>query len=277
MRLHRGIESPDELEQEGFNVYASIPLSEWQQKKDLQVRLASRRKVNADSDSLLANGNPADLAIEAIRSLRTSLHFAMMEAKNNVLMISGASPNIGKTFVSINLAAVIAQSGQKVLVIDADMRKGYLHSLLGIDGGNGLSDVLAQQVSIENAIKKTNVEGMDIIVRGQVPPNPSELLMTRGLGELIDWASQNYDMVLVDTPPILAVTDAAIIGHHAGTALMIARFGVNTVKEVEVSIRRFEQNGTNIKGVILNAVEKKASSYYGGYGYYHYEYESTKK
>ncbi|MGQ6261850.1 tyrosine-protein kinase Wzc, partial [Serratia sp. IR-2025] len=263
MRLHRGIESPDELEQEGFNVYASIPLSEWQQKKDLQVRLASRRKVNADSDSLLANGNPADLAIEAIRSLRTSLHFAMMEAKNNVLMISGASPNIGKTFVSINLAAVIAQSGQKVLVIDADMRKGYLHSLLGIDGGNGLSDVLAQQVSIENAIKKTNVEGMDIIVRGQVPPNPSELLMTRGLGELIDWASQNYDMVLVDTPPILAVTDAAIIGHHAGTALMIARFGVNTVKEVEVSIRRFEQNGTNIKGVILNAVEKKASSYYG--------------
>lgn len=141
-------------------------------------------------------------------------------------------------------------------MIDADMRKGYLHSLLGIDGGNGLSDVLAQQVSIENAIKKTNVEGMDIIVRGQVPPNPSELLMTRGLGELIDWASQNYDMVLVDTPPILAVTDAAIIGHHAGTALMIARFGVNTVKEVEVSIRRFEQNGTNIKGVILNAVEK---------------------
>lgn len=277
MRMHRGIESPDQLEQEGFNVYASIPLSEWQQKKDLQVRLASRRKVNADSDSLLANGNPADLAIEAIRSLRTSLHFAMMEAKNNVLMISGASPNIGKTFVSINLAAVIAQSGQKVLVIDADMRKGYLHSLLGIDGGNGLSDILAQQVSIENAIKKTNVEGMDIIVRGQVPPNPSELLMTRGLGELIDWASQNYDMVLVDTPPILAVTDAAIIGHHAGTALMIARFGVNTVKEVEVSIRRFEQNGTNIKGVILNAVEKKASSYYGGYGYYHYEYESTKK
>lgn len=277
MRMHRGIESPDQLEQEGFNVYASIPLSEWQQKKDLQIRLASRRKVNADSDSLLANGNPADLAIEAIRSLRTSLHFAMMEAKNNVLMISGASPNIGKTFVSINLAAVIAQSGQKVLVIDADMRKGDLHSLLGIDGGNGLSDVLAQQVSIENAIKKTNVEGMDIIVRGQVPPNPSELLMTRGLGELIDWASQNYDMVLVDTPPILAVTDAAIIGHHAGTALMIARFGVNTVKEVEVSIRRFEQNGTNIKGVILNAVEKKASSYYGGYGYYHYEYESTKK
>lgn len=275
-RLHRGIESPDQLEQEGFNVYASIPLSEWQQKKDLQLRLAVKRKGIVRSDSLLANGNPADLAIEAIRSLRTSLHFAMMEAKNNVLMISGASPNIGKTFVSVNLAAVIAQSGQRVLVIDADMRKGYLHSLLGVDGNNGLSDVLAHQISIEQAIKKTSVDGMDIIVRGQIPPNPSELLMTQGLANLIAWASEHYDMVLVDTPPILAVTDAAIIGHHAGTALMIARFGVNTVKEVEVSIRRFEQNGTNVKGVILNAVEKKASSYYGGYGYYHYEYEPTK-
>lgn len=192
-------------------------------------------------------------------------------------MISGASPNIGKTFVSTNLAAVIAQSGQKVLVIDADMRKGYLHSILGVDNNVGLSDILSLQVTFDKTIQKTTVEGLDVISRGQVPPNPSELLMTRGFTDFVGSVSALYDIVLIDTPPILAVTDAAIIGHHAGTALMIARFGVNTVKEVEVSIRRFEQNGTNIKGVILNAVEKKASSYYGGYGYYHYEYESTKK
>lgn len=277
MRLHRGIESPEQLEEDGINVYASIPLSEWQQKKDLQLRNITRRKKTVRSDSLLASGNPADLAIEAIRSLRTSLHFAMMDSKNNVLMISGASPNIGKTFVSTNLAAVIAQSGQKVLVIDADMRKGYLHSILGVDNNVGLSDILSLQVTFDKTIQKTTVEGLDVISRGQVPPNPSELLMTRGFTDFVGSVSALYDIVLIDTPPILAVTDAAIIGHHAGTALMIARFGVNTVKEVEVSIRRFEQNGTNIKGVILNAVEKKASSYYGGYGYYHYEYESTKK
>jgi tyrosine-protein kinase Etk/Wzc len=95
--------------------------------------------------------------------------------------------------------------------------------------------------------------------------------------ELIDWASKNYDIVMIDTPPILAVTDAAIIGHRAGTSLMIARFASNTVKEIEVSIRRFNQNGIDVKGVILNAVEKRASSYYGDYGYYQYEYRSNDK
>ncbi|MBI6183614.1 tyrosine-protein kinase Wzc [Serratia proteamaculans] len=275
--LHRGIETPDQLEQEGINVYASVPLSEWQQKKDRESLLTKRLKSNTRSEALLAVGNPADLAIEAIRSLRTSLHFAMLESKNNILMISGASPNIGKTFVSTNLAAVIAQAGQKVLIIDADMRKGYSHSLLNTTWKNGLSDVLSQQISVEDAVRNTEIKGLDFIPRGQIPPNPSELLMSDRLGIFLKWASENYDMILVDTPPILAVTDAAIVGRHAGTALMIARFGMNTVKEVEVSIRRFDQNGVDIKGIILNAVEKRASNYYGGYGYYQYEYKSSDK
>lgn len=275
--LHHGIENPDELEQRGINVYASIPLSEWQQKKDREVLLRSHRKSNARANSLLAVGNPADLAIEAVRSLRTSLHFAMMEAKNNVLMISGASPNIGKTFVSINLAAVIAQAGQRVLVIDADMRKGYSHSLLDTSWQNGLSDILSGKIDASNAVRPTQIGGMDFIPRGQIPPNPSELLMHSRFAELVEWANKNYDLVLIDTPPILAVTDAAIIGHHVGTALMIARFGMNTVKEIEISVRRFDQNGIEIKGIILNAVERRASSYYGSYGYYQYEYKSGSK
>ncbi|CAI0798671.1 tyrosine-protein kinase Wzc [Serratia quinivorans] len=275
--LHRGIESPDQLEEQGINVYASIPLSEWQQKKDIETILRNNKKSNTRSKTLLAVGNPADLAIEAVRSLRTSLHFAMLESKNNVLMICGASPNIGKTFVSINLAAVIAQSGQRVLVIDADMRKGYSHTLLNTNWQNGLSDILSQQVSKESAVRKTEIENLDFIPRGTIPPNPSELLMGARFNELIEWAGKNYDIVMIDTPPILAVTDAAIIGHNAGTSLMIARFAVNTVKEMEISIRRFNQNGIDIKGVILNAVEKRASSYYGDYGYYQYEYRSNEK
>lgn len=275
--LHRGIESPDQLEEQGINVYASIPLSEWQQKKDVETILRNNKKSNTRSKTLLAVGNPADLAIEAVRSLRTSLHFAMLESKNNVLMICGASPNIGKTFVSINLAAVIAQAGQRVLVIDADMRKGYSHTLLNTNWQNGLSDILSQQVSKEAAVRKTEIENLDFIPRGTIPPNPSELLMGARFNELIEWAGKNYDIVMIDTPPILAVTDAAIIGHNAGTSLMIARFAVNTVKEMEISIRRFNQNGIDIKGVILNAVEKRASSYYGDYGYYQYEYRSNEK
>lgn len=270
--LHRGIENPQQLEELGINVYASVPLSEWQRKRDLEFLSKNKgKRTNSDSNSLLAFGNSADLAIEAIRSLRTSLHFAMMEAKNNVLMISGASPGIGKTFISANLAAVIAQAGQKVLFIDSDMRKGYAHELMGLRSENGLSDVLSGKIDVMQSVQHTAHNEFDFIPRGQVPPNPSELLMHSRFSEMIQWASDNYDLVLVDTPPILAVTDAAIIGKHVGTALMVARFELNTPKEVEVSIKRFEQNGVEIKGVILNAVLRKASNYYN-YGYYSYDY-----
>ncbi|MEL7628891.1 tyrosine-protein kinase Wzc [Pectobacterium aroidearum] len=274
--LHKGIESPEQLEELGINVYASVPLSEWQQKKDRALLSTKSKKGNTRATDLLAVGNPTDLAIEAIRSLRTSLHFAMMEAKNNVLMISGASPAIGKTFVSANLGAVIAQSGQRVLIVDCDMRKGYAHELMGTHGTDGLSDILSVQCSTEKSIRKTGVENMDFIPRGQVPPNPSELLMHNRFAEFVKWAGEHYDLVLLDTPPILAVTDAAIISRHAGTSLLVARFEMNTLKEIEVAIRRFEQNGTEIKGVILNAVMKRAASYYGygNYDYYTYEYKS---
>ncbi|MEI7266438.1 tyrosine-protein kinase Wzc [Pectobacterium versatile] len=277
--LHKGIESPEQLEELGINVYASVPLSEWQQKKDRALLGKKSKKGNTRAADLLAVGNPADLAIEAIRSLRTSLHFAMMEAKNNVLMISGASPAIGKTFVSANLGAVIAQSGQRVLIVDCDMRKGYAHELMGTHGTDGLSDILSAQCGTEKSIRKTAVENMDFIPRGQVPPNPSELLMHSRFAEFIKWAGEHYDLVLLDTPPILAVTDAAVISRHAGTSLLVARFEMNTVKEIEVSIRRFEQNGTEIKGVILNAIVKRAASYYGygNYNYYAYEYKSDSK
>lgn len=273
--FRNGIESPEQLEELGINVYAAIPLSEWQRKKDTAYKRNSNK--NSDSSDLLAVGNPTDIALEAIRSLRTSLHFAMLEAKNNILMIAGASPNIGKSFVSINLAAVIAQSGQRVLIIDGDMRKGYLHRLLGVEINDGLSEVLSGVASKEKAVTNTSITGLDFISRGSIPPNPSELLMHSRMEELLTWASEHYDLILVDTPPILAVTDAAIVGKSVGTSLMVARFEINTPKEVEVSIRRFTQNGIDIKGVILNAVVKKVSNKYGSYGYYQYSYENDDK
>ncbi|ASM01511.1 MULTISPECIES: tyrosine-protein kinase Wzc [Serratia] len=271
--LHRGIESAEQLEENGISVYASIPLSEWQVSQATKNLAKMKFSKNQAGNDLLAVGNPADLAMEAIRSLRTSLHFAMMEAKNNVIVISGASPGIGKTFVCANLAATVALSGLRVLFIDGDMRKGYSHKLF-TDGKNhtGLSSVLSGKDSIENAITKTKIGGLDFMGRGQVPPNPSELLMHKNFEKLVKTVSENYDIVLIDTPPILAVTDAAIIGKQAGTSLMVARFDVTPLKEVEVSIRRFEQSGVEIKGVILNAVRKKASGYYG---YYQYDYKSS--
>ncbi|MFA0235329.1 polysaccharide biosynthesis tyrosine autokinase [Vibrio sp. 10N.222.55.C7] len=272
--FHRGVESPDQIEQIGLPVYAAVPKSDLQ--IELTNRFKSKKKQTEGTQALLAESNPADLSVEALRGLRTSLHFAMLEAKNNILMISGPAPGIGKSFISTNFAAVAAKTGQKVLLIDADMRKGYLQQSFGVKWDNGLSDVLSGKQEFAQSVKTTPVENLDIITRGQVPPNPSELLMHPRFAELMEWVSKEYDLVIVDTPPVLAVTDPSIVGAFAGTTLMVVRYGQNTIKEIEVARNRFEQSGIEVKGVIFNAIEKKASSSYG-YGYYNYAYSSDKK
>ena len=272
--LNRGIEGPEAIEKLGLPVYASIPYSTLQ--KDLEEKNSSAGKRLNRGVGVLAMNHPTDLAIEAIRSLRTSLHFAMHEASNNRLMISGPSPQVGKTFVSVNLAAVVAQTGLRVLVIDVDMRKGYIHKVMKTSSANGLSDLLAKRCELKTAIHKTDIENFDFISRGQIPPNPSELLMHRNFTELLSRVSEMYDLVILDTPPLLAVTDAAIVGRQSGTNLIVTRFGFNPSREIEFTIRRFNQNGVELKGAILNGVEKRASAKYGygAYGYYNYEYTS---
>jgi tyrosine-protein kinase Etk/Wzc len=272
--MNRGVEDPEIIEQLGIPVYASIPLSKGQSLIEASLKGNSRASTGS---LLLAVNNPADLAVESLRSLRTSLHFATLEAKNNILMISGPSPAVGKSFVSCNLAAIIAQTGQKVLLVDADMRKGYLNKLFRMDVSNGLSDLLAGKIDLTTATHSTEVENLHVITRGQIPPNPSELLMHSNFTQFLEKVSGQYDLVIIDTPPILAVTDAALVGRQAGTSLIVTRFGVNAAKEIQVTKRRFEQNGIVVKGAIFNAVERKASAYgYGSYSYYQYEYASDK-
>lgn len=266
--LNRGVEDPTQIEEIGLPVYASIPVSPQQESDSVRGRFRADGRLH-----LLAVKDPADLAIEAVRSLRTSLHFARLEAKNNIVLISGASPNAGKTFVSSNLAAVIAQAGQRVLIIDADMRKGALHKALGASQAPGLSDLLVGKASREQVVRTLpGLDNLHFVTRGDVPPNPSELLMHANFTRLLEELSPQYDLVIIDTPPILAVTDAAIIAHHAGTCLMVARFGLNQAKELALAKRRFEQNNVRIRGAIFNAVQRRAAGYYS-YGYY--EYKST--
>lgn len=125
-------------------------------------------------------------------------------------------------------------------------------------------------------IKPTQVEDLHVMTRGQIPPNPSELLMHQNFSKLISEVSKMYDLVIVDTPPILAVTDPAIVGAHAGTTLLVTRFGQNHIKELEITRNRFEQNGIDVKGVVFNGVVRKSTNAYGYYGYYNYEYKSDK-
>ncbi|ELC7323632.1 polysaccharide biosynthesis tyrosine autokinase [Stenotrophomonas maltophilia] len=273
--LNPGIEDPAEIEALGLPVYAAIPLSVSNTLPKLRKGKHGTRVVADGRQHLLAVSAPADPTVEALRSLRTSLHFAMLEAKNNILTISGPRPGVGKTFVSTNLAAVIAQAGQRVLVIDADMRKGTLHKILGVSHQKGLSDVLGGKLSVDDVIHPVSgLDNMHYMVRGDIPPNPAELLMHPRFAQLLQEMSGRYDLVIVDTPPILAVTDPALVATHAGSSLLVTRFGVNQAKEIELTLQRFEQNGVQIKGAIFNAVEKRATGYYS-YGYY--EYKSDEK
>ncbi|ATC81056.1 tyrosine-protein kinase Etk/Wzc [Pseudoalteromonas agarivorans DSM 14585] len=272
--IHKGVEDPSEIEALGIPVYASVPHSEHQDK--LTNFIKTRKSKAAKAKTILALDNPADLSIEALRSLRTSLHFAMMEAKNNIIAISGPSPGVGKSFISVNLASVLAQSGKKVLIIDADMRKGYLQTQLDLKWDDGLSDYLSGRLNLAQVTKPTKVEGLNVITRGQIPPNPSELLMHSNFSKLVEEVSAAYDIVIIDTPPILAVTDPAIVSAHTGTTLLVARFGQNHLREIELTRDRFEQNGIDVKGLVFNGVLKKASNAYGYYGYYNYEYKSDK-
>ena len=276
--LRAGVTDPKVFTDNGLMVHATIPHSENEEAYKQQVQFFKRYKERKKpkehiKQTLLAADHPADLAIEALRSLRTSLHFSMLDASNHIVMLSSASPGVGKSFVSSNLSAVIAQTGQKVLIIDADMRKGYLHKRFAYSPDQGLSDILAGTVKASEAVKSTHVEGLDFISRGDFPTNPSELLMRSQFPEMISELESHYDLILFDTPPILAVTDASIIGSYCGAALMVARFESCSLRQVMAANHRFELNGVDIKGIIFNAVEKKASSYYYDYGYYNYEYK----
>ncbi|AMO66996.1 polysaccharide biosynthesis tyrosine autokinase [Zhongshania aliphaticivorans] len=271
--LRRGVMTVADLEEVGLPVYASIPLSDQQEKLNIvgKSRRGAARKEK-EYGLLLAAANPADIAIESLRSLRTSLHFAMLEADNNIIMISGPSPGVGKSFVSGNLAAVIAQTGRKVLVVDADMRRGHMHKMLGVQLESGLSEVLSGQMELNAAIKPTIVDGLYVLTRGTAPPNPSELLMSKGGEDLFSTIGADFDLVIVDTPPVMAVTDATIVGQYCGATMLVTRFCVSLQKEVEVTHKRLLQNGIAVKGVVLNAVERPATSYAYGYGYSHYNY-----
>lgn len=224
--------------------------------------------------TILADFDPSDLAIEALRGLRTSLHFTMIESNNNVLMISGVSPGCGKTFISANLSSLITKSGKRVLLLDADLRKGYVHELFSLKNELGLSSFLtSSKVDVSKYIQHDERTGLDIIPRGKIAPNPSELLMTARFELLVSTLSNMYDFVIIDTPPIMAVTDPSIIGRHAGTTMLVVGFAKNTVKEVEMSISRFEKSGVSISGLIVNGYVKKATESYSEGSYYNYGYK----
>jgi tyrosine-protein kinase Etk/Wzc len=285
--LRRNIDNPDLIEKElHIPVYATIPHSAEQVKLSKKLKRAYEGE-SKNPDALVAHyilttHNKDDLAVESLRSLRTTLHFAFLEAQNNIIMITGPSPGVGKSFVSINLAAVLADAGKKILLIDGDMRKGYLHKALGLERENGLSDLISSPISyyknalLDLAIHKIPVVNIDFISTGSIPPNPSELLLHERFSNLLASISKNYDHVIIDSPPVLAVTDASIIGRIASATLMVVKAGHHPMQELEQTTKRLAQADVHLKGIVFNDLPEASSRYEYAHNKYAYQYASTK-
>lgn len=271
--LRSGVKDPKQIESRtGLSVFATVPQSL------AQAALVKQRSKTGGRALVLAELDDQDLAVESLRSLRTTLHFASLDAKNNRLLVTGPAPGVGKSFLSVNLAAVLVASGERVLIIDADMRRGQINEYFGRARDGGLSEVIAGVLPLDEAISSTSISGLDLLTTGAIPPNPSELLLHPNFFMLLDKVSERYDRVVIDCPPIMAVTDAAIVGRHSGTVLLTARFAVTPMAELEASIGRLRQAGVPVSGILLNGVDDSAGYGYGyGYKYaYSYSYRSSK-
>lgn len=267
--LRSGVKDSTQIENElDLPVYATVPRSPVQESR---IKLLKKKK----NIPILAVKHSDDIAIESLRSMRTAIHFALSSAKNNIIMVSGPAPEVGKSFISTNLATILAQSQKRVLIIDADLRRGYLHKYFNQQAQPGLAEYLNGQTELSQVIKATEVSGLDVIARGKSPANPSELLSTNQFSAMLNQLSEQYDHILIDTPPILAVTDGIIISQHAGVNLVIARYAKTQMKELELTINRFEQAGVKVNGIILNDIQRSSAGY--GYGYnYSYAYKANK-
>ncbi|MFM0336643.1 polysaccharide biosynthesis tyrosine autokinase [Paraburkholderia fungorum] len=256
--MFKGIDDPDHIER-AFHlpVFGLVPLSAEQALLESSFQRGGERLR-----SVLATARPKDVTIESLRSLRTSMQFTMMDARNRIVMLTGPMAGVGKSFLTVNLAVLLAHSGKRVLMIDGDMRRGVLERYLGGAQDNGLSELLSGQISLEEAIRASAVDGLSFISCGRRPPNPSELLMSPRLPQYLEGLAKRYDVILIDTPPVLAVTDASIIGAYAGSTFFVMRSGVHSEGEIADALKRLRAAGVHVQGGIFNGMPARAR---GGY------------
>ncbi|HEV3106192.1 MAG TPA: polysaccharide biosynthesis tyrosine autokinase [Trinickia sp.] len=273
-RLFGGITVPDEIERAlGLNVYATVPASASQR----SIYRSIEQKVSGSH--LLVLQSPDDPTTESLRSLRTALRFSCLRGSDNVLLVTGAEPSAGKSFLVANLAAVL--SGEhRVLVVDADMRRGYLHQYFNVGRAPGLSEILEGRLTCDEAICHAVVTNVDFIATGSLPLNAGELLLGERLASLLDALKSRYDYVLIDAPPLLAAADATVIGRHGALVLMVARAGQTRIGDLRESLKRLAYGGVKPLGVVLNGLSPRLGRYggkYGTYRYVHYEYRSDER
>lgn len=262
--FRKGIRGAQEIEAIGLPVFATVMLL---------PGAADHRKTRGFLP-IHALTAPDDMVIEALRSLRTSLHFGMLDASSKSVLLTSAAPAAGKSFIAVNLATVAAQAGQKVCLIDADLRKGYLRRYVGREKDTpGLSEYLAKTSTLDEVLLEGPVPTLSVITSGRYPPNPSELLMRPEFAALLAQLDATFDLIIIDAPPTLAVTDPVVIGRYAGARILVARHMNTMIGEVEAVRRNFESAGTKLTGAILNGYKASEVAHLGDqYQSYNYRY-----
>ncbi len=261
--MTKGVEGQADIESLGVSVFGAV-------QKTGKGDFGGTNKRGKNTP-ILAKSDPTNLSIEALRSLRTSLHFGMLDAKSRILLFTSSRPGEGKSFLAVNLATVMAQSGQNICLVDADIRRGYLRRYFGLSKSlPGLTDVLAGDAELDDVIQKDEDTGLHFIPSGKYPPNPSELLMHPRFSEICARLDSRFEMTLMDAPPLLAVTDPVIIGKYAGMILLVVRHLFTQVGELNASLKTLENNGLKASGAVLNAYVPKAAK--KGAGDYSYQY-----
>ena len=255
-KFSNGVRDAHFIEREtGFSVYAKVPKGNPNGTKGTRP---------------LAVVEPDDVAVESLRALRSSLEFSMEENSLPVIGVSGLIPGVGKSFISVNLAALCAGLGKKVLLIDADLRKGRLHKEFGIKRGKGLSQVLLHTATTEEVISKTEVENLFIMPCGNVPSNPSELLGSKHYTSMIDTLQKQYDLIIVDTPPIMLVTDAALACRSASQIVMVIEYNKHSIDAIQDGMQQLLKGNSGAHACFV--INKYEHGHSDGYGYKYGKY-----
>lgn len=229
---------------------------------------AHRDRLTVWGDGLskvLADRHPEDPSIEALRAVRTALSLDLAHAPNNIVMFTGPTPAAGKSFLAANLAVLHAEVGSRVLLIDADMRGGHLAYFFGQTNRGGLSDVLKGEVQPWDAVRRSNVEGLSFMSCGSRAGNPAALLTKPGFRDMLQCFSSEFDLIIVDTPPFLLVTDAAIIAGDAGATVLVLRSGMQSEAEIAETVKKLERSEARVVGAVFNAIPARRGSRRYGY------------
>ena len=231
--------------------------------------MARRKRKQARQSQmrhLITQLNPRSPISEQYRTLRTNLEFSSVDSPLKTILVTSSSPSEGKSMTTANLAVVYAQQGKKVLLIDADLRKPTVHYTFRLDNLRGLSNILVNESTIEETAYATGIGDLDVISSGPIPPNPSELLGSKRMEVLIREASSTYDLVIFDTPPVLAVTDAQILGNVVDGSILVVRSG-QTEYELAIKAKEaLEPAKAKLLGTVLNDREKTSTTNYYYYG-----------